>query len=586
MVTDHRYGSAPMRHHPIAAVLVAGALVLAACSSDSGSDASTPADEATTSTIAAPDRATAIGAGHNCDQGALIDDLEVAEVAGTPADRDLTSFDGTKIRLHWFPVEGASADDPKPVILMGPGWSLPGDSDPEGGALFSALSIKGLWEHGYNVLTWDPRGFGKSEGVASVNAADIEGRDVRALLDFVAAQPEVELDDDGDPRAGMVGFSYGGGIQLVTAAIDCRVDAIVPGIAWHSLETSLYKAETVKTGWSTVLTSTVDKTRLDPHVVSASESGLRDGSLSDEDRQWFIDRGPGDELVGRIDVPTLLIGGTVDTLFTLDEDLTNLEILRANGVPAAMLWFCGGHGTCLTDPGDTDRIATASFAWLDRYLKGDEDAEVLPLLDLVDQDGDRWTGEEPFTPFDIGDGTGMAWSFGGATSAATSEGSGTLELTEASRSGGSIEGADPNDLLAGVVAAITPTEADVALELNIDVSGMDDLAIGSPVLEMTYSGTLPEGETDGRVFAQLVDDEAGVVIGNQITPIALVLDGEEHTLTVPLEVIAQDLSTSGTITLQLVATTTAYATPPLGGTLDVRALSISLPLGGDAVTPG
>ena len=33
----------------------------------------------------------------------------------------------------------------------------------------------------------------------------------------------------------MVGASYGGGIQLVTAAIDNRIDAIVPTIAWHAL---------------------------------------------------------------------------------------------------------------------------------------------------------------------------------------------------------------------------------------------------------------------------------------------------------------------------------------------------------------
>ena len=53
----------------------------------------------------------------------------------------------------------------------------------------------------------------------------------------------------------MVGGSYGGGIQLVTAATDCRVDAIVPTIAWHSLVTSLDKADTVKIGWSDLLTS-------------------------------------------------------------------------------------------------------------------------------------------------------------------------------------------------------------------------------------------------------------------------------------------------------------------------------------------
>ncbi len=39
----------------------------------------------------------------------------------------------------------------------------------------------------------------------------------------------------GDPRIGMVGASYGGGIQLVAAATDPRIDAIVPTIAWNTL---------------------------------------------------------------------------------------------------------------------------------------------------------------------------------------------------------------------------------------------------------------------------------------------------------------------------------------------------------------
>jgi ABC-2 type transport system ATP-binding protein len=567
-----------VRRH-LAPILLTAAVLLAGCSSDGSEGAADPdpTDAAEATTTTAPGEA-----GNPCDQGASIDELEVEPVDGIESDRTLTSFDGTELRLHWFPVEGATADEPAPTILMGPGWSLPGDTDTEGGGLFGALSIDSMWDAGYHVLTWDPRGFGQSEGVASVNDPELEGRDVQAMLDFVAAQPEVQLDDEGDPRVGMVGFSYGGGIQLTVAAIDCRVDAIVPGIAWHSLETSLYKAETVKTGWSEILTTTVPKDRLDPHVVSASESGLRDGSLSDEDREWFIDRGPGDELVGAIDVPTLLIGGTVDTLFTLDEVLTNVDILRSNGVPTAMVWFCGGHGTCLTEPGDQTRIAQSSFAWLDRYVKGDLDAEELPFLDIVDQDGDRWTGDEPFTAYESGE--GIEWRFGPATGAATSDGSGMLELTDESRSGGGPLETDPDDLLAGLVSSITPTEAEVAIELNV-ASEMDVLVIGTPTIEMTYSGTLPEGETDGRVFAQLVDDEASLVIGNQITPIALVLDGEEHTITVPLEVIAHDLGSSGTVTLQLVATSTAYATPPLGGQLEVSSLAVSLPFAGDAVTP-
>ena len=37
------------------------------------------------------------------------------------------------------------------------------------------------------------------------------------LVDWVAEQPESQLDRDGDPRLGMVGFSYGGAV--VTAAL-------------------------------------------------------------------------------------------------------------------------------------------------------------------------------------------------------------------------------------------------------------------------------------------------------------------------------------------------------------------------------
>ena len=186
---------------------------------------------------------------------------------------------------------------------------------------------------------------------------------MQALISYVARQPEAQLDRAGDPRVGMSGASYGGGIQLVTAALDSRLDAIAPDIAWHSLVTSLYKAQSPKSGWGTRAVRArrrgLARSRasppgetgnLDPHITSAYTSGLAYGQFSDEDVQWFASRGPG-ALVDQIRIPTLLIQGTADTLFTLDEATTNYKILRANKVPAKMIWFCGGHGACLTDGG-------------------------------------------------------------------------------------------------------------------------------------------------------------------------------------------------------------------------------------------
>jgi ABC-2 type transport system ATP-binding protein len=97
-------------------------------------------------------------------------------------------------------------------------------------------------------------------------------------------------------------------------------------------------------------------------------------------------------------------------------------------------------------------------------------------------------------------------------------------------------------------------------------------------LSIAYSGTSPDGEQPTRVFAQLVDDERQVVVGNQITPIEVVLDGEPRTVEVDLEVIAQHLEVGQDLTLQLVATTSAYATPRLGGEITFDEIGLSIPV--------
>ena len=234
---------------------------------------------------------------------------------------------------------------------------------------------------------------------------------MRALIDRMAEQPQVKLDKVGDPRVGMTGGSYGGGIQLSTAGIDRRVDAIVPVVAWHSLETSLYKDRTFKQGWNSLLYSIglanatngglgggpagVQTGGLDPHITSAYNSATATGNLSAADEAWFRDRGPGDKTIRKITAPTLLVGGTVDTLFPLDEDVKVYKLLRARGTPVKMFWFCGGHGQCaegnggeagagldvgsiLGSGGGDPRLNAASAAWLARYLKGDRSVKTGP----------------------------------------------------------------------------------------------------------------------------------------------------------------------------------------------------------------
>src|SRR6201999_2363928 len=259
-------------------------------------------------------------------------------------DATVTSFDGTQIQLSFLPAAGGGKH---PTVLEGHGWAGSRDTNPESNsdATTGNVGVGALRKAGFNVLTWDARGFGNSGGTVEVDSKDFEGRDVHALLDWLATQPEQQLDAAGDPRAGMTGASYAGGIELVSAPRDKRIDAIAPIIAWHSLLTSLYKEDIVKGGWSSVLyTSGVagSHNRLDPHIASAFTSGVSTGTLSADDRAWFESRGPG-AAVGDIRIPTFLVEGTADTLFTLHEAIENYAILRGNGVPTKMMWFCGGH---------------------------------------------------------------------------------------------------------------------------------------------------------------------------------------------------------------------------------------------------
>ena len=90
-------------------------------------------------------------------------------VPGVPSDFDLTSFDGTIIRIHWFPDPSADGGA-RPTVLMGPGWGESGDTDTSQAGIQGALSIAQLWQGGFNVLTWDPRGFGDSTGAAEVDS--------------------------------------------------------------------------------------------------------------------------------------------------------------------------------------------------------------------------------------------------------------------------------------------------------------------------------------------------------------------------------------------------------------------------------
>jgi ABC-2 type transport system ATP-binding protein len=457
----------------------------------------------------------------------------------------VTSFDGVQLHVSFHP---AKAGKRAPTILQTHGWGGRRDQNPDSASAAGTGNVGTgpLRKAGFNVLTWDSRGFGESGGTVEVDHKDFEGRDVQALLDWLAKQPEARLDRPGDPRVGMHGVSYAGGIELVAAAIDRRIDAIVPTIAWNSLLTSLYKEETVKSGWASLLFAAGQTGRLDPHIASAFGSGTTTGKLSAEDRAWFESRGPGDALVNRIRVPTMLLQGTADTLFTTSEAIRNYGILRRNHVPVKMMWFCGGHGTCLTGTGPDGHFEAAVIAWLRRYVTGARKVKTGPGFGWLADDA-KWRSARRWPPP------------AGTPIAAT--GSGTLVVS-------------PADAASGNPTAAAPATNAV----NVPVPAATAQVVGPPRLRLTYSGT----GTATHVFAQVVDEQRNVVVGNLVTPLPVTLDGASHTVSRPLEAVAASLTPGGRYRLQVIGGSQVYGPVRGAAAITFSAIRLTLPTVGRA----
>ncbi len=493
----------------------------------------------------------------------VIGGLAAAAAPAAARDGSITSFDGTRIAYHFYPAHELADGATAPTIMSGPGYA-------QGGAAEDNKIVARYLDHGYNVLTWDPRGFGASTGNVMTDSPEFEGRDAQALVDLIAQQPEVQLDRPGDPRLGMVGSSYGGGIQNVLASMDKRVDAIAPQIAWHSLLTSLYKNQIPKGGWGTVLygVGTVGSNgqglaqfqfgrQQDPQTTKAITNGLATGHFGEDDVAYFDARGPGDELISKITVPTLISQGTDDTLFTLHEAIENYRAGRAAGVPISMNFFCGGltdpstaHGVCTTPLGPQPSLAPdEAFNWMERWVKRDASVDTGAGFRWVSDTGGLHYAES--WPVPQGD-------------PVTGEGKGTLAVA-------------PGDSSGAEVVAMPAANA-LTVPLQTPVAGTQ--LLGEPQLELRYSGTA--ASPDGVVYAQLIDEKRGLAIGNQVTPIAVAFDGAEHTVTLPLEGIAVDTTEGSTYSLQITGGTTLYFAARQAAVVDVAAAKVTVP----TVKPG
>lgn len=244
-----------------------------------------------------------------------------------------------------------------------------------------------LARSGYVVLTYSARGFGASAGQIMLDQPDYEVADARALIDWLAARPEVRLDGPGDPRVGIAGASYGGALALLAAAHDPRVDAIAPQITWHDLADALLPnaagggpADGVfKKMWAGLFFSSGTSPLgglipIDANTgcgrfaeqVCAIYREVAVGGRSTPPAVDLLRRASPASVADRIAVPTLLIQGQNDSLFPLDQADRNAAAIARNGAPVEMVWTAGGHdGGRPQSAMVRDRVT----GWFDRWLK-------------------------------------------------------------------------------------------------------------------------------------------------------------------------------------------------------------------------
>lgn len=344
---------------------------------------------------------------------AVIAPALLALVVSTPASASATGF---SVRELWvtsgsvqldttiYLPDSATRADPAPAVIVAHGF---GGSKHGAGA--RAIDFA---EDGYVALAYTARGFGESTGQISVNAPEAEIVDARAMIDLLAGLPEVVRDRPGDPRVGVYGGSYGGGLALLTAAYDDRVDAIVARNTWSSLVSSLFpnaagppvagtpaagpavgRDGVLKQRWIEQLFSTgagpraaaggCGRFRADWCAAYREATGT--GRLSAATQALFQASSPA-SVLDRIQAPTLLTQGAGDTLFPLAESDANARGIFAAGTPVKLTWTTRGHGSELHSPA----VVAAESAGIDRSVSQWFEFHL------------RGRGEDPGSAFDYG----------------------------------------------------------------------------------------------------------------------------------------------------------------------------------------
>lgn len=525
----------------------------------------------------------------------------------TESRRQVPVIDGPNSDQHimidtdLFTPRSATARHPEPAIILSHGFG--GSLDSERGDALAAL------KRGYVVLTYTARGFGKSTGQVGLDSPDYEVKDVHQLVDALGTDPVVLQDGTDDPRVGLAGGSYGGGISLLAAAYDHRVDAVAAAITWNDLAESLNPNGVFKQGWASLFfglgtlggattagpsPGTNPSRLLDPQpcpgfipAACAAYAQTETDGIASPATVALLHRDSIASVVNQLRVPTLLMQGQHDTLFPLSQAQATTAALAANKVPHQEVWLSGGHDSGFG--AETRRVQDLTGTWFDRWLGRRPKVKVGPIFSVarsgttnLTSDSTTATGGTVSYPLGAAFGQGKVGSDAPA---------GQLHVVNP-------PGGQPAALssLPGF-GALTSIAGSIALDIPTQNTAFDGPTLQQP-LEIVGAGQvmINIASTTGSavLFVKLydVDAEAKAVLPDgQLTPVRLTglpTDGRGKRVTLPLPALSWRFATGHHLRLTMATTDQAYLGSRVGAayTLDTTGASFSVPLSTDPATGG
>jgi ABC-2 type transport system ATP-binding protein len=489
-------------------------------------------------------------------------------------DQVMTMADGTRIDTSYFT---STTPGRRPAVLLAHGFGgSKDDMRPE---------AQDLARDGYAVLTWSARGFGKSTGKIGLNDPKHEVSDVSHLIDWLAKQPKVQLDKPGDPRVGIAGGSYGGAISLLAAGYDHRVDAIAPEITYWNLADALFPGGVFKKLWAGIFFNSGGGCAKFEPALCAMYNRVAESGKPDSAAYKLLEQRSPSAVADRIKVPTLLLQGQDDSLFTLAQSDAAEKAIRANGAPVDVDWIAGGH-----DGGDmeTGRVEARVTSWFDRYLKDDKAVDTGPAFRVTRTGG-----------VDSTNGTALlsgasADSYPGLESdrrkIALSGGPQRVE----NPAGGSPPGVSslPGLGSVGGLGQLSALGVGVSLDFPGQYAAFDsapvasDLQItGSPTATVHVTSTSDDAVLFGKVYDVSPEGNRKVLPEQLVTPLRVTGARTGKDVTVTLPAIDYDIQKGHRLSLVLASTDLAYASPAAPATYTVSLKSaLSVPTAPDVKT--